>query len=278
MIIDGKKIAEEMLADAAAEVKKLPKPPRLAAVSVGDIGDAKKFLELKKKAAEKVGVEYRIYEFPADVTTQKLRKEVVKITKAGVNDGVLIELPLPSHINPQYILNAIPPEKDVDVLSERAQGAFFARLAKASGGVRAGRSPVLPPAVEAVRQILQKYDIDPKGKSCAVFGYGLLVGRQVSHWLASRGATVSIINEFALDPKSYTLNADLIVSGVGKPNLITADMVKEGVVVIDFGKDVDFESVSKKAGLITPPVGGVGPIVISSVLKNLVILMKLIKK
>src|SRR3989344_837476 len=126
MLIDGKTIAEEILAEVAAEVKKLTKQPRLAAVLVGDHVGSRKFLELKKQAAEKIGIDFRLYKFPADITTQKLRKEIVGMAKAGVNHGVLVELPLPPHINSQYVLNAIPPEKDVDVLSEKAQGAFFA--------------------------------------------------------------------------------------------------------------------------------------------------------
>lgn len=267
MIIDGKKIAGEILEQVAGEVKKLKKPPRLAAVLVGDIGGSRKFLELKKKAAEKVGLECRIYEFTENITTKKLRQELVGIAKAGVNHGVILELPLPPHINTQYVLNAIPSEKDVDVLSEKSQGAFFA-----------GRTTILPPSVEAVKTILEKNSIGLQGKNCAIFGYGLLVGKPVSYWLASQGATVSIINEFTHDPKQYSLNADIIISGVGKAGLIKADIVKEEAIVIDFGYensegraagDVDFEEVSKKASLITPVPGGVGPIVIAAVFSNL---------
>lgn len=267
MIIDGKKIAGDMLTEVAKAVKKLPKLPRLAAVLIGDHVGSRKFLELKKKTAGKVGIDFRLYEFPAEITTQKLRKEIVDIAKAQVNQGVLLELPLPSHINAQYVLNAIPVEKDVDVLSEKAQGTFFA-----------GRSTILPPAVEAVKIILAQNNIDLRGKNCAVFGYGSLVGKPVSHWLASRGATVSIINEFTLYPIPYTLNADVVVSGVGKPNFIKSDMIKDKAVVIDFGYnsidgqitgDVDFENIIEKVSLITPVPGGVGPIVIAAVLKNL---------
>lgn len=280
MIIDGKKIAEEMLAELAEEMKVLrqtkDKPPRLAAVMVAvpirneaDAGwhqisnGVKKFLELKKKAAEKVGIDFRIYEFPANITTQKLHKEVADIAKAGVNHGVLVELPLPLHINTQYIINAVPQEKDVDVLSEKSQGAFLA-----------DRSLILPPAVEAVKIIFEKYDINPKGKNCAVFGYGLLVGKPIGHWLASQGATVSIINEFTSNPAELSCHADIIVAGTGQEDLITKDMIKEGSVIIDFAKDVDFDEVSKKASWITPVPGGVGPIVIAAVLKNLLTLYK----
>ncbi len=263
MIIDGKKIAEEVISQIADKSKQPSEPLRLAGILVGDNQSARKFLELKKTTASKVGIDFRIYEFPETITTQQLRKEVVAISKAQVNSGVIIELPLPLHINTQYILNAIPEEKDVDVLSQKAQGAFFT-----------GRSKILPPSVEAVKITFEKYNIDPRGKNCAVFGYGLLVGRPISHWLAANGATVSIINEFTPNPKPMAQNADIIISGVGSANLITADMVKDGAIIIDFGPDVDFASVSPKCSLITPPTGGVGPLVIASVLKNLIELKK----
>lgn len=260
MIIDGRKIAKRILeALRQAQGKKL----RLVAVLVGpstSSGQAlKKFVELKKKAAQEVGVDFRTYEFSKNITNNQLREELNKIAKAKVNHGVIIELPLLKHLNTQYLLNTIPEEKDVDVLSEKSQGAFFT-----------GKSKILPPSVEVVKQIFDEYKINPEGKTAAVFGYGLLVGKLVSHWLVNQGVTVSIITERTKEPEKISKEADIIVSGVGRPNLITEDMVKEDAAVIDFGRDVDFEAVSKKAGLITPPTKGVGPIVVASVLKNLV--------
>jgi methylenetetrahydrofolate dehydrogenase (NADP+) / methenyltetrahydrofolate cyclohydrolase len=260
MLIDGKQIASEMLMEVKEKVSKMAKPLRLAAVLVGDHAESRKFLEMKKRVAGSVGIDFELYEFPENITTQKLRKEIVGLVRASVNDGIIIELPLPSQINTQYILNAVPEEKDPDVLSQKSMGAFFSN-----------RSPILPPSVETVKQIFEKYNIDPKGKTVAVFGYGLLIGKPISHWLLAQNATVSIINEFTSDPELISKQADIIISGVGlKPNLITSGMVKSNAIVIDFAQDVDFENVSKKASLITPPIGGCGPIVIASVLKNLV--------
>ena len=264
MIIDGKKIARKILRQAQDKLSQVEgKPLRLAAVLVGpstSSGQAlKKFVELKKKAAQEIGVEFRTYEFPEDISNNQLREELNKIVKVKTTHGVIVELPLPGHLNTQYLLNTLPEEKDVDVLSEKSQGKFFT-----------GRSKILPPSVEAVKQIFQEYKIEPKGKAAAVFGYGLLVGKFMSHWLVQQGATISIITEHTKEPEKISKEADIIVSGVGRPNLITEKMVRDGAVVIDFGKDVDFESVSKKAGLITPPTGGVGPIVVATVLKNLV--------
>ena len=280
MIIDGKKIAEEMIVDMKQEIAKLKRPPKLAAVLVGDIGGSRKFLELKKSVAEKIGIDFKIYEFPENITTRQLRKKVSEIAKVKTNDAVIVELPLPKHINAQYILNAIPESKDADVLSQKSQGSFFARLDSAK---RAGKNKILPPAVEAVKVIFEKNNIVVNGKNCAVFGYGLLVGKPVSHWLGQVGATMTIINEFTKSPEIFSKNADIVISGVGKPGLITADMVKEGAMVIDFGYgsldgkivgDVDFAGVSPKAALITPVPGGVGPIVVVAVLKSLLTLHK----
>ena len=271
MVIDGRKIAEKILEETKVEFTKLKKLPFLAAVLVGDDTGSRRFLELKKKAAEKIGIDCRLYEFPKGISNGELRKNLNQIVKATACGGMIIELPLPAHLNPQYILNAVPEKKDPDVLSQKSQGAFWT-----------GRSEVLPPSVEAVKSILEEYKIEPKGKTTAVFGYGLLVGKPVSHWLASQGATVSVINEFTLNAERYSLNADLVISGVGKPGLIKSDMIKEGAIVIDFGfagteeeiaGDVDFQEVGKRASLITPVPGGTGPIVVAAVLRNLVILI-----
>lgn len=263
MLIEGKKIAELMLAEIRTDMEVLGEPLKLATVLVGESNLSKKFLELKGIAARKVGIDFELYSFPEKITTQQLRKKIVKISKARTVSGVIIELPLPSHINTQYILNAVPEEKDPDVLSQKAQGSFYAN-----------RSVIFPPSVEAIRQVFDNYNVNLNGKNCAVFGYGILVGKPISHWLAMRGATVSIVNEFTLDPKQYSLKADIIISGVGKPNLITADMINEKTIIIDFAGDVDYENIQGKASLITPPRGGIGPIVIASVLKNIVVLNK----
>lgn len=259
MIIDGKKLAEEVL----EEIKKESRGRRLqlAAVLVGQDPMLKKFVELKKKAGESVGVKVDIYEFPESITTEELEREVEEVLKFKSLSGVIVELPLPKHIDTQKVLNVIPRDKDVDVLSEESQKSFYS-----------GDFSILPPAVEAVKIILEKYRIDPRNKKAAVFGQGLLVGKPVSFWLEKMGANVSKIDEFTENPADISKYCNVVISGVGKGGFITADMIKEDAVIIDFGKDADFESVSKKAGLITPHIGGVGPLVVAAVLKNLVLL------
>lgn len=285
MVIDGRKIADKILGELKSEVAKIKKPPYLAAVLVGDDAGSRRFLELKKKAAESIGVECRIYEFPEKISNGELRKKLNQIVKATTCGGMIIELPLPAHLNTQAILNAVPEEKDPDVLSQKAQGTFFVHpvVNAERSTTGAGRSKILPPSVEAIKQIFEEYKIEPKGKITAIFGYGLLVGKPVSHWLTSQGAAVTVINEFTENPAELSKKADMIISGVGKPGLIKPDMIKEGAVVIDFGfagtekgiaGDVDFEEVSKKTSLITPVPGGTGPIVVAAVLKNFVKLVK----
>src|SRR3989344_5508461 len=279
MLVDGKKIAAIILGQLAVEVKALKKPPRLTAVLVGPDSEAgqlsKKFLLFKQKAAEQAGINFQLYELSEKLTTEELCAEVSKISEAEENDGVLVELPLPKHIDRQLVLDAVAWEKDVDVLSSQGQTAYYSN-----------QSAILPPAVEAVKAIFEEYKVELKDKACAVFGSGLLVGRPVAHWLKQQGAKVLIVDEFTGAPEQISITADIIITGVGpirksvtsngvkQTHLITADMIKAGVVVIDFGSDVDFEAVSQKASLITPPTGGVGPIVVASVLRNLLILQK----
>ena len=262
MNVDGKKIRDKVLEELKSEVGS--RELRLVGVLVGDHPGSKKFMELKEKAAKEIGIDFRLYEFPGDISTNKLRDELNNIAKQGVTHGIIVELPLPEQINAQYILNTIPQEKDVDVLSTKAQGAFFV-----------GKSKILPPAVEALKIVLEEHDVDIKGKDVAVFGYGILIGKPIANWLAVQGASVFVINEFTKNPEEISKEADIVISGVGEAGLIKGDMVKDDAVVIDFGYskdgkgDVDFDSVSKKASLITPVPGGMGPIVVAAVLKNL---------
>jgi methylenetetrahydrofolate dehydrogenase (NADP+)/methenyltetrahydrofolate cyclohydrolase len=268
MIIDGKKISEEVLAGLKKEISDKNFELSLGAVLVGDDPEFKKFVDLKSKVAENVGIAFTTYKFDEDITTEELKKNMREISEWS--DGVLVELPLPKHIDQQAILNEVPFEKDVDVLSDEAQKLFYKDTSK-----------INPPAVEALKIMLEKNNISPKGKKVAVFGQGILVGKPISHWLEKQGAEVSKIDEFTKNPEKYSKDADIIVSGVGKPGLITGDIIKKDVVVIDFGYgkkggkmvgDVDSTSVSKKASLLIPVPGGMGPILIAAVLKNLITL------
>lgn len=277
MIIDGKKMAEEIKNSLREKILSFKTKPRLAIVKVDTSAVTEKFLNQKMKFTEDIGASFRIYDFPENVSTSQLRKKVSEIVHIEKNTGVIVQLPLPKSINTQYILDAIPPQKDPDVLSSKGFGLFSS-----------GRLKVLPPVVGAIEHILMAYSVQLTAKNVVVFGAGRLVGKPVAVWLMNQGATVSVLNEYTLDAKRFTLDADIIISGVGKPGIIIPEMVKEGVIVIDCGTsiggsdakserallgDIDSE-VAKKASIFTPTPGGVGPLTIAMLFSNLVQMAK----
>ena len=262
MIIDGKTLAEKIKAELKSEILKFNKQIRLAVVKIGSDTVTEKFLEQKKKFAEAIVVDMRIYEVPADISTNKLREKVSEIVHITENTGVIIQLPLPQQINTQYILDAIVPKKDPDMLSSKSRG--------------------LSPVVRAIDYIFKTYGVELKAKNIVVVGAGRLVGKPVAAWLLNQKAVVSVIDENTPNPENFTRSADIIISGAGKPKIIKPEMVKEGVVIIDAGTsesegrlsgDVDPE-VSKKAALFSPVPGGVGPLTVAMLFKNLIELSK----
>ncbi|MFA4890474.1 MAG: bifunctional 5,10-methylenetetrahydrofolate dehydrogenase/5,10-methenyltetrahydrofolate cyclohydrolase [Candidatus Paceibacterota bacterium] len=273
MLIDGKKIAEEIKEELKKEI--MANPPagglKLAIVQVGENEISKKFVEKKVKFAEEIGVETELYNLPAEILTEELREKMVEICNDQKNNGVILQLPLPEHIDTQYVLDGIPVNKDIDVLSSNPP----------TGG------KILPPLVGVVKIIFEKYDIKPVGKNIVVIGRGILVGKPIANWLIDQGATVSVLNSKTPNPSDYTLIADVIISGVGKPGLIKPDMVKNGVVIIDAGTSPstgsgqpakligDFDpAVAEIASLFTPVPGGVGPLTVAMLFQNLVELSK----
>lgn len=269
-LLDGRKLAGKILNEVKSKIQSSEKKLSLGVIVVGENPVIKKFVSEKKRVAEELGVDFKIYDYPEDISTNELRKRIAVIVHDANPDGVIIQLPLPAHINTQYILNGVPPEQDVDMLSARAEGNFFT-----------GKSDILPPIVEAVKAFFEEYGIDYRNKYTTVVGAGMLVGKPIAAWLLNEKASFSVVEEQTPDISQFTKNAGIIVSGVGKPGLITGDMVKEGVAIIDAGTseaegkiagDVDFDSVSPRASFITPVPGGVGPVTVAMVYKNLFIL------
>ena len=272
IVLDGKRLSEKLLSRLKEEFSKLPKKLLLAVVTVSDDAATRSFLAQKKKIAAELGVDFRLYEHPASISTNELRTRVATIVHDAEPDSVIIQLPLPEGINAQYILNGVPPEKDVDVLSARAVGDFAV-----------GKSRALPPVVGAIKALFDEYGIEYQKKHILVIGAGRLVGKPVALWLLEEKVSFTIVDERTLDVSEFTKKADIIIAGAGKPGLVTGDMVKEGVVVIDAGTsesagklvgDVDFDSVSKKASFITPVPGGVGPVTVAMIFRNLLVLTK----
>ena len=267
-IFDGKKLAEKVLEKLRKEIKNRRLKLKLTVILVGDNPVSKVYINQKKMACEKVGIRFELFKFPSKISSQKFKKEIKKIVKNPANSGVIIQLPLPKKFNAQEILNLIPPEKDIDVLSEKSLGKFYT-----------GGSKIIPPVVCGISHFFKEYKIPIKGKNVVLVGAGRLVGQPLALWLLREKAMVSVINEFTKKPSFITKKADIIISGVGKPNLIKGNMVKNGVIVIDAGTsvkngklvgDVDFKSVSQKASYITPVSGGVGPVTVACLIENLV--------
>ena len=265
MIIDGKKISEEILAHVAEKKTK----KFFAAFLIGENPASVSFLKQKEKIAHLLNINFRIYKFEEQITQDKLRKEILKIAEHKTCGGVIVQLPLPAHINAQYVMNVIPKEKDVDVLGERALGAFYA-----------GRNIILPPAVGVVAQILKTENILLDTKKIAIVGLGNLVGKPIAVWLKGKVSDIHLLDKGS--DYSILKNADVVVLGTGQPNLISPKMLKENTFVIDFGYgtkdgkiygDFDSQSIQNSGSEIqnfsyTPTPGGTGPILVAKLFEN----------
>lgn len=291
-IINGKAIAakiEQQAAEKTANLKKNGKTPKLAVVLVGDNKPSQTYIRKKQEAAERVGINFELRQYPADIKKDKLIAELKKIQKDKKLAGLIIQLPLPEHLYVPEVLNAVNPEIDVDCLTDCNLGKLVMakkmpilprqnRASSISTDVEIGTNKIEPPTPWAVVHILKDAGVDLVGKNITIIGMGALVGKPLAIMLANELASVTTCNSQTKNIKEKCLSADIIVTAVGKKiNLLTADMVKNGAIVIDTGivyedekmyGDVDFENVSKKAGLITPVPGGVGPITVSKLLLN----------
>ena len=214
-LLDGKALAGNIIADLKVEFAKFGKPPMLAVVVVGEDPVIRKFIAQKQRVAADLDVDFRVYEYPASISTGELRERVATIVHDADPNGIIIQLPLPPHVNQQAILNSVPPGKDVDVLSARAVGDFSV-----------GKSKIVPPVVGAMQALFLEYGIDYRSKHILVVGAGTLVGKPVAAWLTNEKASFTIVDERTPDISEFTKKADLIITGVGKPGLITGDMVR----------------------------------------------------
>lgn len=253
MILDGKKLADKILKEVKKEIKEKQLKLKLAVVFVGGNELSKTYIAKKREAAELVGVDFELLRFEEKVSQKELQDGIKNIKDAA---GIVVQLPLPKNIDTDKILKAIPKEKDVE------------------GFV----SDITPPLVLAIEGLLREYEVSLIGKKILVIGKGRLVGGPVAEWLNKKGLSFEIVDKTEKDIKSFTQKADVIITGTGSPELIKEDMVKKGVVIIDAGTckiegravgDVDFKNVCSKAKCITPCVGGVGPLTVAFLFKNL---------
>ena len=280
-IIDGKKISEDILNDISLEVNERvsrgDKSPHLAAILVGDDGPSETYVNSKIKACEKVGFKSSLFKYDDNISEEELLNEIENINNDNDIDGFIVQLPLPSSINQENILSFVNPKKDVD-------GFHPINYGKMTLGI----DSFIPATPHGILELIKRYKIDLNGKKCLVIGRSQIVGRPISILLSQSkefcNATVTLAHSKTLNINELTLDADVIISAIGTPEFLKADMVKEGAIIIDVGisrvkddeskngyrivGDVDFKNVSKKASYITPVPGGVGPMTIAMLLKN----------
>jgi len=269
-IIDGKRVASQIKENIVAEVRSLKqktgKTPGLAVVLVGDDHASAVYVRNKNKTCKNLG--FQLFEniLPANTKESTLLGLIDELNKDERVSGILVQLPLPSHISAYKILEAINPQKDVD-------GFHLENI----GRLVTGNATFKPCTPEGIIQLLDHYKVDVEGKNAVVLGRSNIVGKPISLLLLERNATVTICHSRTKNLSAITKLADILIAAIGKPNFVTADMVKDDVVIIDVGinrvndkliGDVDYQSVSKKASLITPVPGGVGPMTIAVLMAN----------
>lgn len=269
-IIDGKKVSAEVKAQVAAETKELIAKgitPGLAVVIVGDDSASRVYVNNKKKACEIVGFKSEEYALPKETTQKELLDLVKKLNDKKDINGILVQLPLPKHLDEKEVIETISPKKDVDAFN-----------AVNVGKIMIGDYDFLPCTPAGVMEMLKSYNISVDGKNCVVIGRSNIVGKPMSMLLLHKNGTVTVCHSHTKNLKEVCSNADILVAAVGVPKFVKADMVKEGAVVIDVGMDrdengklcgdVDFENVKVKTSFITPVPGGVGPMTIATLMKN----------
>lgn len=277
-LIDGRKVSADIKNEITQQVgeRKLQgkKIPHLAIILIGDDGASQTYVDNKVKACKSVGFHYTMMRFADTISEERLMKHIDHVNNDDDVDGFIVQLPLPNHISVEHITEKIRSDKDVDGFTNHNFGSIISK------------NPLLMPATPyGVMELLRRYSIETEGKHAVVIGASRIAGAPLSMMLTEQGhATVTICHKYTKDLASFTRAADILLVAVGKPGLVTADMVKEGAVVIDIGTtrvegsefskgwaikgDVDFKSVAPKASFITPVPGGVGPMTIASLLLN----------
>lgn len=267
MIIDGKAISAKVREEIRLEVEKMEKKPGLAVIIVGEDPASKVYVRNKAKGCEEVGFYSEVHALPENTTEEELLSLINKLNESDKINGILVQLPLPKHLDEKAVINAIRPEKDVD--------AFHPVN---TGKIMIGDYDFLPCTPAGVMRLLKESGIEVSGKKCVVVGRSNIVGKPQAMLLLQQNGTVTICHSRTKDLKAECLNADILVVAIGRAKFITGDYIKPGATVIDVGMDrdengklcgdVDFESAEKVAGAITPVPGGVGPMTIAMLLTN----------
>ena len=283
-ILDGLSISHKIKQEIKEEVTKIvqsgKKAPHLAAILVGENGASKAYVNSKVKDCKEVGFTSSLLKFPDTICENELLEEIKKLNENEEIDGFIVQLPLPKGIDQEKIIMAIDPKKDVDGFHPENFGKMALEM-----------DSLLPATPFGIMQLLERYNIETKGKKCVVIGRSRIVGRPMSILMSAKGtdATVTLIHSHTPNIEEYTQKADIVIVALGIPNYLKGDMIKEGAVVIDVGitrvnddsergyhlvGDVDFEACEKKASFITPVPGGVGPMTRAMLMKNTLLAYK----
>jgi len=275
VILDGKALANKIKAQTKIEIDQLKSKgiiPGLAVILVGNNPASQVYVNMKTKACEEVGIYSINHRMPEEVNEKDLLYVIDMLNKNPLVNAILVQLPLPSKINEEKVIEAIDPKKDVDGFHPYNMGKLLR-----------GQPFIFPCTPYGIMKLFEEYKIELKAKDVCVIGAGNITGKPMSYMLLNENATVQICHIYTKNLKEKTKTADIIISATGKAHLIKADMVKEGAIVVDVGiakvndkivGDVDFENVSKIASYITPVPGGVGPMTIAMLMSNTVFLSK----
>lgn len=277
-IIDGKKIAQKIRSELKLEIQNLKIKPELRVILVGNNPASQIYVKNKEKYASEVGIKSETIRLPEDITEEKLLKQIKKLNKDKHINGILVQLPLPSHINEFSVINAIAPEKDVDGFTIYNKGLLSI-----------GKPALTPCTPLGIIELLKQYKVNIASKNAVIIGRSNIVGKPMAQLLLNEDATVTICHSKTKNLAEITANADILISAVGKPKFIGKKYVKKDATVIDVAMnrdtknnrwvgDVDFDNVSNVAKFITPVPGGVGPMTIAMLLKNTVQAYKIQKK
>lgn len=275
-ILDGKMLGsmfEQKLIKEVESLKSQNINPSLCVILVGDNPASLSYVNMKSLAAKRVGIESRFFHFALDFSQDELLEEIDKLNKDSSVNGILVQLPLPKHINTDLILKSIDVNKDVDGFHPYNVGKLYQNISLLSNSL-----PFVPATPLGIMLLLEHYKIEIKGKDVTIIGASNIVGKPLASLMLNAGASITICHIFTKDLKKHTKDADIICVGVGKVNLLKEDMIKHNAIIIDIGinklqngkvvGDVDYDNVSKKASFITPVPGGVGPMTISALLQN----------
>ncbi|MGM0471555.1 MAG: bifunctional 5,10-methylenetetrahydrofolate dehydrogenase/5,10-methenyltetrahydrofolate cyclohydrolase [Bacillota bacterium] len=270
LILDGSATSKEIQMEIKKKVEELKERegvvPKLSIVFVGDNPASASYIKLQQKVCDKVGIESEVVDLPEDISEADLLTKLEDLNTDDEVNGILIQMPLPDHINDDKVIRAINPDKDLDSFHPYNIGELVI-----------DGDAYVPCTPEGVMELFDRYDIELRGKDVTVVGHSNIVGKPMALLLLNRNATVSVCHIDTDDTASYTKDSDIVIVAAGVPNLITEDMISEGTIVIDVGinqvdgkivGDVDYENVKDKAGAITPVPGGVGPMTIAMLLKD----------